>query len=379
MKHNRVLALLLVLTALMMQACQPSAPPLPPQTSATETKSPNTPPVTDPPQTLPPVTDPPVTNPPVTNPPVTNPPETIPPDTDPPVTEPSDNYPPEYAYPELDMPALYPSAVLAKTEHAGDDYRDQLVFLGDSTTYGMRYYGILKGGKKTGQVWVPANGTLTLNNVPEVKIYLADEDIEITLNEALARRKPGILVITLGLNGVAWMGKTVFVREYTEIIDAVRTLSPSTQIIMQSIFPIRPEYKNQESINNQKIAQANLWIAELAQVQGIPFLNTAEVLLNEHGYLKTGYDSGDGMHLMPAVYREILEYVLTHRVPGYVIPEKPPVTEPTVTEPPVTEPPVTEPTVTEPTVTEPNVTTAPEPQPDAPSTGEPETGEESNE
>jgi len=189
-----------------------------------------------------------------------------------------------------------------------------VVFLGDSTTYGLLYYKILPGERQTPHVWVPENGTLTLHNVPQAEVYLADEDRSMALTEALAHKKPKILIVTLGVNGVSWMTESSFKQEYREIVDAVREHSPDTLVIPQTIFPIRPEYKHQDSINNVKIARANLWIAELARECGLPYLNTAEILLNEHGYLKKGYDSGDGMHLMPDVYRKIVDYVLEHPV-----------------------------------------------------------------
>ena len=56
------------------------------------------------------------------------------------------------------------SAVLGETEDAGQEYIDKLVFLGDSTTYGLKAYEVLTGGKNTAQVWTPASGTLTLYN-----------------------------------------------------------------------------------------------------------------------------------------------------------------------------------------------------------------------
>ena len=54
------------------------------------------------------------------------------------------------------------SAQLAETEDAGQDYIDRLTFLGDSTTNGLKEYGVLSGGEGTTQVWTPRSGTLTL-------------------------------------------------------------------------------------------------------------------------------------------------------------------------------------------------------------------------
>lgn len=310
MKKTRFTALVLAFSALLLSSCtdsnpsdpvttdDPAKPPI--QSEETGTSDPATDPVTDP------ITDQPIT--PIES---TSAPDTVPPETDPPVTFiPTDDYPAEYAYGNYDFNALFPGTVLGETEMADDEYRDGLVFLGDSTTYGMMYYDILPDS----QVWVPKNGTLTMVNVQDAKIWVADENAEMTFTDALARKKPKTLIVTLGVNGISWMGETSFKNEYRKILDAVKTYSPDTVVIAQTIFPVTPKYKLQESINNKKISQANVWIAEVAVEYEIPFLNTASILLNEHGYLKDGSDSGDGMHLMPAVYREILQYVLTHRV-----------------------------------------------------------------
>ena len=39
-----------------------------------------------------------------------------------------------------------PTTVLGETEDAGSEYIDKLVFIGDSTTYGLKAYGMLSGG-----------------------------------------------------------------------------------------------------------------------------------------------------------------------------------------------------------------------------------------
>ena len=53
------------------------------------------------------------------------------------------------------------SAILGETPDAGQAYQDSIVFLGDSTTYGMIPYAVLTDGKQTKQVWTPSSGILT--------------------------------------------------------------------------------------------------------------------------------------------------------------------------------------------------------------------------
>ena len=153
----------------------------------------------------------------------------------------------------LDYLSLYPDTVLAETADAGQAYIDKLVFLGDSTTYGLRAYKMLAGGKDTTQVWTPKIGTLTLSQASFATIVYPETDEELTIADAVAKKKPEYLVITLGVNGVAFMKEDYFKSEYKKIIDSVQTASPDTKIICQSIFPVAKSYARLDSINNDLI------------------------------------------------------------------------------------------------------------------------------
>ena len=156
----------------------------------------------------------------------------------------------------LDYLSLYPDTVLTETADAGQAYIDKIVFLGDSTTYGLRAYKMLAGGKDTTQVWTPKTGTLTLSQASFATIVYPETDEELTIADAVAKKKPEYLVITLGVNGVAFMKEDYFKSEYKKIIDSVQTASPDTKIICQSIFPVAKSYARLDSINNDLIDAA---------------------------------------------------------------------------------------------------------------------------
>ena len=67
---------------------------------------------------------------------------------------------------------------------------------------------------------------------------------------------------------------------------------------------------------NSYIDRTNEWTAMLANECDLPYLNTAEVLKNEDGFLKSCYDSGDGFHLNTEAYRKVLTYIRTHAYGG---------------------------------------------------------------
>lgn len=217
-----------------------------------------------------------------------------------------------------DYEALYPGTTLTATADMGREYLDKIIFLGDSTTYGLARYKMLRDGRKTKQVWTPLSGTLTLNMATAVKIYYPDDDCELTIADAVSRRKPDIMVVTLGVNGVSFMDEKYFTSEYEKVIGLIKTNSPDTHIICQSIFPVAASYGVLSQINNQKISAANSWIAAAAKECGVYFLDTYSALVGANGWLPEDYQNGDGMHLNEKSFTVELDYIRTHAIPEYV-------------------------------------------------------------
>ena len=257
------------------------------------------------PETTAPDTTAPETAPETTAPVTTAPETTVPSD---PVEVPTGNTPDEIAA----FLAEYPDTVLGVTEDAGQEYIDKLTFLGDSTTYGLIHYGMLKDGKNTKQVWTPASGTLTLSQASFATIVYPETGEEITIVDAVTRSQPEYLVITLGVNGVSFMDEDYFKSEYKKLVESVQTASPDTKIICQSIFPVARSYELLDSINNDKIDAANKWICEVAADCGVKYLDTNSVLRDSEGWLPEEYHNGDGMHLATNSFTIELNNLRTH-------------------------------------------------------------------
>lgn len=261
-----------------------------------------------------PVTAPAVTDAPVTEPPVTDAPPAVtgpvtPPKTDEPAVEaPTVNVSDDLAA----FLAGYPDTVLPVSEDAGSDYIDKIIFLGDSTTYGLRAYKMLDGGRDTTQVWTPASGTLTLSNASFATIVYPETDEELTIKQAVDKKKPEYLVITLGVNGVSFMDEDYFKSEYKKMLETVKETSPNTKIICQSMFPVARSYKSLGSINNDKIRAANRWIVEVAAEVGVKFVDTYSALADSEGWLPEAYHNGDGMHLNTESFTIELNNLRTH-------------------------------------------------------------------
>ena len=206
-------------------------------------------------------------------------------------------------------------AALKETPDYGANYINTIIFLGDSTISHMRGAGVLYEGDTTTQIWSDADGKLALDaKIDKTEIYLPASDRTLYITDAAAELKPDYLLITVGLeNGVRYCTEAQFKDYYTRLVVAIKEASPSTHIILNSIFPVSKKYeRNTQGISKDKIDAANSWIVEIAEAQGVKYLNSAEALKNGSGYLDSKYDSGDGLHLSADGYAAFFEYVRTH-------------------------------------------------------------------
>ena len=213
------------------------------------------------------------------------------------------------------------SVLLLPTEDMGEEYLDSFIFFGESTTYHMKDREVLRDGKETRQIWAPDSGTVNLNlTTSTLPLRYPDTGEQLTLGEAAARKKPRYLVLTFGLNGAVQKvkrGEAYYKACYRALIDCVREASPDTRIILQSAFPVSDcmdvsRYSVSVEELNGCIDRLNLWTRELSEEYGLRYLNTAEILKDEQGFLRSSLQVGDGHHLTREAYLEILYYIRTH-------------------------------------------------------------------
>lgn len=221
-----------------------------------------------------------------------------------------------------DEPVIADTTTLALSPDAGQAYLDSIVFFGESTTTHWRQRGGLSGGVNTEQVWVPAEGTFTLNEKTASTLLVAttQNGSYMTLAELAALKKPAVMVLTVGINGVTTFCKSdrsldYYESWYQKIIDAIRVASPETRIIIQSSFPISSTsegYLDVQKVIHEYIPALNRRAYELAKKNGLKYLNTAEILDDGTGELAVIYNNGDGVHLTADAYAAMRDYIRTH-------------------------------------------------------------------
>lgn len=216
--------------------------------------------------------------------------------------------------PQTADPVQTSGARLTETADAGREYLEKIVFLGDSTTYGIAYYydrGYTELAPSK-NVWTPASGTLTLAYHSTATIVYPETGEELSIVDAAARAKPEYMVITLGVNGISFMDEEWFIRDYTTLVQNIQAASPDTKLILNSMYPVAASYANLSDINNEKITAGNGWVEQVAEDTGCRYLNTYEILVGDDGYLPETSHNGDGLHLNGETFETVMEYIRTH-------------------------------------------------------------------
>lgn len=223
-------------------------------------------------------------------------------------TAPGESAAPSTDPPEPTFVITTDNVELQETEDYGQEYIDKFVFLGDSTTYGLDAYDIVDST----QVWTPANRTFSLFNQSFIRILYPETGEELTIPEILSRKQPEYLMITLGVNGISSMDEDYFKSEYLSLISTIRSASPDTKIIVNTMYPLCASYDTSSGVTMDKIRAGNEWLKELAAEAGVRFLNTFSALVGDDGYMPEEYTNGDGLHLNPSSFGIVINYIRTH-------------------------------------------------------------------
>lgn len=202
---------------------------------------------------------------------------------------------------------------LPETKDYGQDYIDGLTFLCDSALIGLRDYGVLSDGIETKQVWGSSAGNIPFETLSACKIkYPADSSI-ISAAEAAMIKKPAILVISLGSDGLAGADRDSFVNAYKTLIASIQSASPSTKIVCCSLTSVTPNYTGGDGLSAVIVGEANEWMEDICKDTGVYFADFTREL-HSSGYLLSEYAASNGKGLNNAGLNKVLEYLRTHAV-----------------------------------------------------------------
>lgn len=223
----------------------------------------------------------------------------------------SDKSPYDMGRTEFTLNGYFDDVILQPTEDQGQPYVDSSIFFGDSIVDNFIFFGSVPRRC----VWAKASLQPAVALEWDINIYTDGTQRKIT--DALAAFKPERIYINLGANAVNQFTVDYFIEQYEKVLTAMQQTSPSTKIIVGSVYPFDARYDSprvpKPPFGNDKINKMNVRLCELCRKLGIKFLNVAEVMKDENGQAIPGilYKS-DGIHPGEEGTKLIIQYFRTH-------------------------------------------------------------------
>jgi len=192
------------------------------------------------------------------------------------------------------------------------DYIDSMVFLGDSRVVAMETLGHIRSDNTFAEVGI------SLSAFRNKAFFYPAYGYDMKITKILAHKKPKIVYIALGVNGVGYVDNEDFIKDYNGLIDDILEVSPDSKIIIQSILPVgSAEEEKLPKLNNDNIDAVNLLLMKLAFERNLYYLDVASVMKQADNTLAEEYDDGGGLHFTSRTYDVIMNYIKNHPIPGY--------------------------------------------------------------
>lgn len=177
------------------------------------------------------------------------------------------------------------------------------VFLGDSRTEGL----IWLTGINTN---VYAHKGLNVTSVYTERI-IPWNGTYVTPMQALQNTEYNKVYLMFGVNETGWPDSNIFIEDYRKIIHDIKADNPEVKIYIQSVIPVSRAVSDRSSyVKNDKIAEYNLLLEDLAKDEGIEYVNVAEAV-SDNGVLPDAA-AVDGIHLTQEYCYKWLNYLREH-------------------------------------------------------------------
>lgn len=183
-----------------------------------------------------------------------------------------------------------------------ESWFDDVLFIGDSRTVGMRDYARLGNAEYFCSVG------MTLFNAENT--WAGDKNFQsTTLENLLTERSYGKIYIILGINDCGYPHDTL-IDSYEDLLELVREKQPDSVIILQSIMAVsKSKARSAWYFGMDNINAINERIAALADGGMIRYVDVNEWIANEDGYLPNDM-TGDGCHLFADGYQAWAQWIL---------------------------------------------------------------------
>lgn len=183
-----------------------------------------------------------------------------------------------------------------------DEFKSELVVVGDSIAYGYASYERLPANH------VFAQQGINLSSVRD-EAFMSDYGDGYVL-DIISSMQPKYLMLSMGINEIGNKRYEDFAKKYKELAEDFHRVSPDSIIYVAGLTPVSSEAEN-DLINNENINEHNKMLKKSFNGKNnIYYVYIGNVLESGSGNLNEEYSGGDGIHLNSAAYDLLIEELL---------------------------------------------------------------------
>ncbi|MBQ9188435.1 MAG: SGNH/GDSL hydrolase family protein [Clostridia bacterium] len=186
-----------------------------------------------------------------------------------------------------------------------DAYFDDAVFIGDSLTRAL--YGYVREQRSEnenflGKALFMSAVSMSVKNACTDRAYpggitFMAQGKAVSVTEGITARQAKKAFIMLGVNDIGFRTWESVEGYYARLIDAIHTKCPDTVIIMQGVLPVTSRYCEWEKLDIDKWNSFNTVLERICEEHSAVFLNFADEMKDEQGYLPFELTSDRMYHL----------------------------------------------------------------------------------
>jgi lysophospholipase L1-like esterase len=159
---------------------------------------------------------------------------------------------------------------------------DEIIFLGNSITDGCEWSELFQDLRVKNRGIIGDNTEGVLNRLGEV-----------------TESKPLKIFIMIGINDLSQnLSVTQILYNYEDIIKSIKSTSPKTEVYVQSVLPVNPEFPKFKNVTGKtsQIMELNSDLEKLAQIKNVNFIDLFSVFNDGLNHMDKKY-TVDGLHL----------------------------------------------------------------------------------
>lgn len=207
---------------------------------------------------------------------------------------------------ETGTPQIEPKETQASYDGTAEDvFFKNSVFVGDSVTMGFRNYILRQPEGFMGSPEFLVSGSyslrMALNPVSETTIHPLYQGEQRLIWDAMSMLGVDKVFIALGLNDIGMLSVEDTYENYQKVIAAIYEANPDISIYIISTTNI---YNGKEvgSLNNENVRLLNQKMKNYCARSKEEYIDIADYLIDENGYLKEEYCSDNYVHQTSAAY-----------------------------------------------------------------------------